>query len=97
MSVRSLELTFSARVFRSITLTGALAALTLATAGCAHRSAAIMPPAEYMRPCKVTESTPSTNGELFLSRTAYKQALAKCDDEKTALREWRSTASKKFK
>ena len=44
-------------------------------------------PADLIRPCDSVPRVPRTNGELAQTLLDAKQALAKCDDDKTALRE----------
>lgn len=44
-------------------------------------------PANLIRPCDAVPHVPRTNGELAQTLLDAKQALAKCDDDKTALRE----------
>lgn len=45
-------------------------------------------PADFTRPCDPAPQTPSTNGALAQAFLDAKQALAKCDADKEALREW---------
>ena len=44
-------------------------------------------PADLIRPCDAVPHIPRTNGELAQTLLDAKQALAKCDEDKTALRE----------
>ena len=44
-------------------------------------------PADLSRPCDAVPHVPRTNGELAQTLLDAKQALAKCDEDKTALRE----------
>lgn len=72
--------------------------LTLAAAllsGCSLlpvRSVQITPPESLLQACLGPSWRPSTNGELLDYSNALRDALAACDDDKTALREWAKEA-----
>lgn len=54
----------------------------------------LTPPAELMAPCEVEDPRPANpdNAALIASRDAYREALAACNADKAALREWASEA-----
>lgn len=53
-----------------------------------------LPPAELLAECEKPAYDKTTNRGIVLGLVAYDQALALCNNDKAALREWASTNSK---
>jgi len=53
------------------------------------------PPSILLVPCPPPAMKPTTNGELVVAYMETRIALAKCDAEKAALREWALTIESK--
>lgn len=80
------------------TLIGLLSLCLLGSlTACAHRGIQAFPPEQYLAPCVAEPFTGKTNGDLLQDDKAVRQSLGRCDDDKTALREWVSTAKAKLK
>lgn len=70
-----------------------LAALCLALTACAGapeitHTRRVAPPADLVQDCPVPDGPVDTNGALARLVLALKQALAECNADKQALREW---------
>lgn len=68
----------------------ALAALLILLPGCATRPEYVreLPPVELLRNCPAPDVKVETNGELASTLRGYIDALAQCNIDKEALREW---------
>lgn len=64
--------------------------LVLALAGCTTVPQVIreIPPADLIEDCPAVEEDITTNGGLVRTILDYREALARCSNEKAALREW---------
>ena len=75
---------------RLINLAAVIAAF-MALSGCAALSPTVlklMPPAELLQACPSPEYPVGTNGQLAAGILAERNALALCNNDKAALREW---------
>jgi hypothetical protein len=81
---------------RNITkaLLGLLCASTLAS--CATRGVQAYPPEEYLMPCVAEEFKGKTNADLLQDNLLVRQALIRCNSDKSAIRDWVSGAKRKL-
>lgn len=71
--------------------------LLLSLTACASNTLVLSPPAEYLQPCLVPDLIGDTNGALAQWSKDTKQSLVRCNEDKTAIKEWVSKAQKKVR